>query len=125
MSSDRMPTCLASTNPTFEQKMNPFIQKSLSSINLEQLRHIAFMMYKLTKIELNLLLWTTYLRSGTGQINRNESHTTTASITTTTTTALASHRNVHFWPDEVKTTMITSRHTALTMNDIDHDSCLA
>jgi hypothetical protein len=124
MFNDRMPTYLASTNPTFEQKMNSFIQKSLSSINLEQLRHIAFIVYKLTEIELNLLLWSTYLRSGTGQINGNESHAT-ATPMTTTTTALASHRNVHLWPDEVKTTMITNKHTTRTMNDIDHDSCLA
>ncbi|CAF4589393.1 unnamed protein product, partial [Rotaria sp. Silwood2] len=106
-SSSQIPRYLSSNNKAFEQMINPVLQKTRRSINIEYLREIALLIHQLECIDLDRLLWTTYLRSGTGTLKPQE--TTTLSL----------------WPKEVKTKMIArGRTTVSDPNEIDHDSCL-
>ena len=60
------PRYLSSNNKAFEQMINPVLQKTRSSIDIEYLREIAVLIHQLECIDLDRLLWTTYLHSGTG-----------------------------------------------------------
>ncbi|CAF3376490.1 unnamed protein product [Rotaria sp. Silwood2] len=102
-----VPRYLSSNNQAFEQMINPVLQKTRSSISIEYLREIALLIHQLECIDLDRLLWTTYLRSGTGTLKPQ--------ATTT----------LFLWPAEVKTKMITrGRTTVSDPNEIDYDSCL-
>ncbi|CAF4661529.1 unnamed protein product, partial [Rotaria sp. Silwood2] len=85
--------------------INPVLQKTRRSISIEYLREISFLIHQLECIELDRLLWTTYLRSGTGTLKPQS--TTTLSL----------------WPVQVKTKMIACGRTPVSdPNEIDHDS---
>ncbi|CAF1570267.1 unnamed protein product, partial [Rotaria sordida] len=93
-----------------EQMINPILEKTTTtSVNIEYLREIAILIHQLECIDLDRLLWTTYLRSGTGTLKPQA----------TTSTLL-------LWPLEVKQRMIDrSEVTTSDPNEIDHASCLS
>ncbi|CAF1468680.1 unnamed protein product, partial [Rotaria sordida] len=107
--SNQIPRYLSSHNKAFEQMINPILEKTTTtSINIEYLREIAILIHQLECIDLDILLWTTYLRSGTGTLKPQA----------TTSTLL-------LWPLEVKQRMIDrGQTTASDPNEIDHASCL-
>ncbi|CAF4358732.1 unnamed protein product, partial [Rotaria sordida] len=89
--------------------INSVLQKTRSSIDIEYLREIAVLIHQLECIDLDRLLWTTYLRSGTSTLKPQA------------TTSILS-----LWPLEVKQRMIDrGQTTASDPNEIDHASCLS
>ncbi|CAF4361878.1 unnamed protein product, partial [Rotaria sordida] len=66
--SNLIPRYLSSNNKAFEQMINPILEKTTTSINIEYLREIAILIHQLECIDLDRLLWTTYLHSGTGTL---------------------------------------------------------
>ncbi|CAF1560469.1 unnamed protein product, partial [Rotaria sordida] len=111
--SNQVPRYLSSHNKAFEQMINPILEKTTTttttSIKIEYLREIAILIHQLECIDLDRLLWTTYLRSGTGRLKPE----------VTTSTFL-------LWPLEVKQRMIDrGEATTSDPNEIDHASCLS
>ncbi|CAF4338148.1 unnamed protein product, partial [Rotaria sordida] len=93
--------------------INPILEKTTTttttSINIEYLREIAILIHQLECIDLDILLWTTYLRSGTGTLKPQATAST-----------------LLLWPLEVKQRMIDrGQTTASDPNEIDHASCLS
>ena len=76
---DEVPHYLSRKQGSFDRMVLPILQKTASSVNIEYLRELAHLLHKRSIIDLNISLWTTYLRAG----------------------------KVSIWPDEVKTTMLT------------------
>ncbi|CAF1383669.1 unnamed protein product [Rotaria sordida] len=103
------PKYLSSNNKAFEQMINSVLEKTRSSIDIEYLRAIAVLIHQLECVDLDRLLWTTYLRSGTSTL-KPQATTSTLSL----------------WPLEVKQRMIDRGQTTTSdPNEIDHASCLS
>ena len=127
---DNIPKCLSNTNQTFEDIINPIFQKTANPFNLEDLRQIALLEYKLKLIDLNIItLDSTYLRSGTGKLNEDEHQqiqaAVAAGITTTTTTTSVRRHNSFVWPPELKKTMLDDSKEDFKSNTITHDQYLS
>jgi hypothetical protein len=124
---DYMPKYLSNSSQTFEDIVNPIFQKTANPFNIEDLRQIALLEHKLKLIDLNTLLWTTYLRSGTGKLNEDEqphlqaAATAIAAAGITTTSVRYSPA---IWPQELKTTMLADRTAKFKSNEIDHEKYL-
>ncbi|CAF4772188.1 unnamed protein product [Rotaria sp. Silwood1] len=102
-----IPRYLSSNTKTFEQMINPILQKTRISISIEYLREIALLIHQIECVNLDQLLWTTYLRSGTGTL-KPQTNTT-----------------LYLWPVEVKQRMMDrGQTTASNPNEIGHASCL-
>jgi hypothetical protein len=65
----KMPFYLSAKNKVFDQTMSVLLQQTASSINIDELRHIAYLKHNLRLNNLSKLQWQTYLLSVTGQIN--------------------------------------------------------
>ncbi|CAF1559859.1 unnamed protein product, partial [Adineta ricciae] len=123
---DVMPEYLSESNQTFATIIDPVLQTSASAIHIGDLQQIALLYHKLQLIELNISLWTTYLRSGTGKLHDNEQQpllplqaTATAGVTTT---SVGPH--ILTWPQELKTIMLADPTMKFHANEIDHDQSL-
>ncbi|CAF5066569.1 unnamed protein product [Rotaria magnacalcarata] len=68
-----IPTYLLSTDPSFEHFIRMQHMDIANSLDIEKLRAIAIVIHQLKMINLEITLWSTILKSGTGQFN--ESHT--------------------------------------------------
>ena len=119
---DFMPRYLSNSNQTFEDIINPTLQKSANTVNIEDLRQIALLEHKLKLVDLNTSLWTTYLRSGTSKLNEDEQHPLQAAAAGITTSLVRS--NLSIWPEELKSTMLADRNENFKANEIDYDKCL-
>ena len=105
---DELPYYLSHKHGSFDLMIMAILQKTAYSINIGHLRPMAHLIHKVSIIELNISLWTTYLRAGT---NKLKEQPTTATVS--------------IWPEEVKTTMIARGDTTLTNpRDLDHTTCL-
>ncbi|CAF3153786.1 unnamed protein product [Rotaria socialis] len=67
-----IPTYLLSTDPSFEHCIRMQYMDVANSLDIEKLRAIAIVIHQLKMINLEITLWSTFLKSGTGQFN--ESH---------------------------------------------------
>ena len=91
-----IPDYLSKTNQAFEKKIHSILP---STINVEDLRKVAMLMYKIICLDLVHSLWIVYRKSGTGDLS----------------STLAIHQvDKKIWPIEVQTSMKLSkvqRHT--------------
>lgn len=62
-----IPDYLCRTNPSFEKKFQCILP---STSNLEELRHIAILMHKITSIDMVYSLWLVYQKSYTGDLQQ-------------------------------------------------------
>ncbi len=119
-SSDDIPKYLSSAEKTFETTMNPFLLQQAAaaatatahSITIEDLREIAVLEHKLALLKLEMSLWTTYLRSGTGKLIEDRPATT---------------RRVHdlsIWPKKLKSMIKANSNVDPSTKNITHDTYL-
>ena len=95
-SEDHLPFYLSTKNKLFDQRMNAILQKSATSINLEDLRRIAHLVHNVALTKLFISLWQTYLNSGTGDwIFPNEQQKPKSSV-----------ESPKIWPSALKKMMI-------------------
>ncbi|CAF4225902.1 unnamed protein product, partial [Adineta steineri] len=122
VSDNDMPRYLSKAKGIFDGQMNKLLylkSASNSNINIEQLRQITVLLHKIGLHQLNILLWETYLLSGTGKIKDSVEQT---GQSLSSSSSLSS--KLLLWPEEVKTSMIEHHYTTLEINQIDHDTCL-
>ncbi|CAF4210709.1 unnamed protein product, partial [Rotaria sordida] len=122
-----LPRYLSSANKTFEERMASILQNvPYSSITIEHLRHIAYLINKIECVELDKSLWTEYLLSGTGKLGNEELPRIPRAITTATTSSeFDSTSKVLLWPNEVKTKMKGDGiKTTTDSNADDYNACL-
>ncbi|CAF1336883.1 unnamed protein product [Rotaria sordida] len=122
-----LPRYLSSANKTFEERMASILQNvPYSSITIEHLRHIAYLINKIECVELDKSLWTEYLLSGTGKLRNEELPRIPRAITTATTSSeFDSTSKVLLWPNEVKTKMKADGiKTTTDSNADDYNACL-
>jgi hypothetical protein len=117
-----LPEFLSRTDDKFKLTLNPLLKQEASSIDIEQLRQIALLKYQIALLKyqiaqnnLEISLWDTYLRSGTGTIElpyeqRHRRQQTTAATTTTMANLSMSPVSLSLWPDHLKTKIIESSH---------------
>ena len=115
-----MPAYLLPTNPIFANRMQPVLKTMAISIDIEDLRQIAFLKHKLALIDLNLLLWNTYRRSGTSTL-RNDPQLQTITLDGRPT----KRPYLSIWPEHVATKILADsalnhRHQ-LTTNEITYE----
>ena len=67
-----IPKYLLNENKEFNEMILTLRHKTSTSISTEELRDMAIFIYQLECIELDKLLWTTYLRSGQGTLIENK-----------------------------------------------------
>ena len=92
-----------------------FIRKTTTFINIEYLREMAYSIHQIESINLDRLLWITYLHSGTGELKPKGQITTSSS-----------NFKISLWPDEVKSKIIAHDPTkTIDSKDIDQDSYVA
>lgn len=69
---EQLPEYLSRENNTFEQFIVPFLPDGINNDNntmwIETLRELAYFEHELHVLELEVTLWTTYRRSGTGDL---------------------------------------------------------
>ncbi|CAF3873658.1 unnamed protein product [Rotaria sp. Silwood1] len=99
---DKVPQYLNHTNDSF-QKIIHSIRPTMTVNRLEELRHIAILMYKLFLLEKLELLWTMYRRSGTGNLELS-------------TPIEQMNRNI--WPKEVRTRIELIHNKHISNNDL-------
>ena len=73
---DQIPEYLQSTNKIFDQIITDHTMNSAISIVKEDLRQISILKHKIADMKLSKKLWETYLKSGTGQWETQESNKT-------------------------------------------------
>ncbi|CAF3964074.1 unnamed protein product [Rotaria sp. Silwood1] len=89
----KIPDFLTKRNKSFKQMIHQLISTAtmeISNKTKEELRQIAILIYKLMFIEINYSLWTTYLKSGTGQLMIQSEKQPNYST------------NLPIWPKEIK-----------------------
>lgn len=119
ISDEVMPKYLSSSDQTFENMIKPILQKTANTIHIEYFRQIALLTHHLAFIDLNITLWTTYLRSGTGKLKLGEQ------LQQITTMATSVYQNLSIWHKEVKSSMIDEGYVTVTdANEINHDTYL-
>ncbi|CAF4782263.1 unnamed protein product [Rotaria sp. Silwood1] len=99
---DKVPQYLNHTNDSF-QKIIHSIRPTMTVNRLEELRHIAILMYKLFLLEKLELLWTMYRRSGTGNLELS-------------TPIEQMNRNI--WPKEVRTRIELIHNKHISNNNL-------
>ncbi|CAF1623635.1 unnamed protein product [Rotaria sp. Silwood1] len=99
---DKVPQYLNHTNDSFHKIIHS-IRPTMTVNRLEELRHIAILMYKLFLLEKLELLWTMYRRSGTGNLELS-------------TPIEQMNRNI--WPKEVRTRIELIHNKYISNNDL-------
>lgn len=97
----QMPKYLSKEEKKFEHMIYSLPENIRETFHIEELRQIALCIHKIECLRLDKLLWTTYLRSGTG-------------------TLIESQKSLLLWPKEVKSKMITQGDP----DDMNHEMCL-
>jgi mevalonate pyrophosphate decarboxylase len=115
---------LSNSNKTFEDIISPIFQNTANPFNIEDLRQIAHLEYKLKLIDLNSSLWTTYLRSGTGKLNEDQQLQIGAAIAEGITTTSVRH-NPFIWSLELKKIILDDPNENFIPNAITHDQYLS
>ena len=94
---EQIPDYLTKRNPSFQQMLHQALSTTTlltigknDNTHLESLRHIAILIYKTMIIRAHHVLWTTHLKSGTGQ------------LITTSQVKLSYSVTVSIWPKQVK-----------------------
>ena len=79
---ETIPSYLTKRNESFQQLMRhaQSVMITTAAVNLEELRKISILIYKIMIIQTYHLLWTTYLKSGRGQLFVPADGTTTIPI---------------------------------------------
>ncbi|CAF4216961.1 unnamed protein product, partial [Rotaria sordida] len=122
-----LPRYLSSANKAFEERMASVLQNvPYSSITIEHLRHIAYLIHQIEFVELNKSLWTVYLLSGTGKMRNKESPRISRAINTATTSSeFDVTSKVLLWLNEVKSKMKNDGYKTTTdSNADDYNACL-
>jgi hypothetical protein len=113
---DKIPNYLSVSHRNFQQLMQSILSTTANSFNIEDLQEIALLIRKIAMIDLQKSLWTSYLRSGTGKLEKDRPST-------------ANHY-VSVWPLEVKKSIMMkekntmSEMTPININQIDNNACL-
>ena len=95
--------------------ISSFIRKTTTFINIEYLREMAYSIHQIESINLDRLLWITYLHSGTGELKPKGQIRTSSS-----------NFKISLWADEVKSKIIAHDPTkTIDSKDIDQDSYVA
>jgi hypothetical protein len=106
---DEMPSYLSAKKRWFDQELGPLLQNTTSSMTIDDLRQIAWIIHHLAFTRQWITVWQTYLLSGTGQLHKQP----------------PGKDNPAVWPVDVKTTMIKQRvTTARKEAEIDDAACL-
>ncbi|CAF1411339.1 unnamed protein product [Rotaria sordida] len=91
----QIPDYLSKRNESYKQIINQIISTTAnlatSNKTKEELRQISILIYKIMVIQIYNSLWTTYLKSGTGQLIIQSKE------------QLNCLTNLHIWPKEIKT----------------------
>ncbi len=111
----KIPDFLTKRNEPFRQMLRQALSTTTTAAessnkndyknNIEALRHIAILIYKIILIQTYQTLWTTYLKSGMGQLIIQSSQNSSTYPT-----------NIKIWPKEIKT-MIQSTTSMNKTND--------
>ena len=110
-----IPNYLTKQNKTFKELMH----RVLSSItaaekskkndnNIDELRKIAILLYKIMVIQTYQYLWKTYFKSGTGQLI----------IPSETKQKLSYSTTLPIWPKEIKTIVVSNNKGKTNENEI-------
>ena len=99
----KIPFYLSAKNKVFDQTMSVLLQQTASSINIDELRQIAYVKHNLRINNLSKLQWQTYLLSGTGQINIPQQQ--------------RAINNPLIWPSEIKKIIVKKK-----FNNIQNES---
>lgn len=100
-----LPRFLSHTNDIFQETLKPLlIPNTIGAYhnNIEHLRKIALLKFTIALNNLDISLWTAYLKSGTGEIleQSNEQTATTATV--------ARRLKLRHWPSDLKDKMVQS-----------------
>lgn len=102
-----IPKYLLSTSKEFNQMILTLRRQTNTSISTEELRDMAILLYELERIELDKLLWITYLHSGQGTLVENR------------------EPSLFVWSIEMKLKMIAESYTKVKHpKEIIHDECI-
>lgn len=113
---EQMPPYLRASHRLFDETMAPFLQREMSSMNIEDLRHVANLVHDLNLTNLLISQWQMYLQSGTGQLK--------VSFPQQQRLRLKTYPSI--WPVEVKKAMLREGAVnARTESDIDGTQCLS
>jgi hypothetical protein len=69
---NQVPTYLSTSNETFKHKIHA-IRPKINQNHLEELRHVAILMYRMLFVEKLQSLWTMYRKSGNGELQQPRS----------------------------------------------------
>ncbi|CAF4336398.1 unnamed protein product [Rotaria magnacalcarata] len=69
---NQVPSYLCSSNESFKETIHD-IRPKIGQNHLEELRHVAILMYKMLLIEKLQILWITYRKSGMGELQQSRS----------------------------------------------------
>ena len=97
-----VPYYLSKDSKSFQQVLSHVTSNDM----IEELRQMALLIHEHSMIKLETSLWTTYLKSGTGQLDVNQMHND-------------DKFNPQIWPIEVQQSMM--KHS---INNTDHFTCL-
>lgn len=101
---ESIPKYLSPTVKTFKQMIMPFLSQEAATL-VDELREMAILEHRLQMVDLDILLWTCYLQSGTGKLHEQLD----------SRAFLQQFRNpppnpVRVWPKQLKDIIITDRH---------------
>jgi hypothetical protein len=121
---DKIPTYLSVHQPEFQHMVQSILSTTANSFHLEDVQEIALLIRQMAMIDLDISLWTSYLQSGTGQLENDRRSTTTTTP----------HPAISVWPSEIKSLIIMEEEaekkkesdmmTTIHVHQIDHDACL-
>jgi len=108
---DLNPNYLSATNKSWIQliEKQQWLNNNPNN-NEEDLRHIAILMYKIAVNNLQIELWSTYMKSGTGRLKKPEDN---ESIT----------HDPYIWPVKVKSFILSKRSTINMNSDDENKAC--
>ncbi|CAF3676623.1 unnamed protein product [Rotaria sordida] len=103
---ENIPTYLLPTNSSFDQSIQKATLNITSSINIEELRQIAILIYQFKKTDLEKSLWSSFLKSGTGILKTEQ-------------------ESVKIWPDLLKIIIQSFCNQLITNEDITDRVCFS
>lgn len=106
----KVPTYLTTTYPAFRELVQAILSTTASSLQIEDVRDIASLLHQLASIEIQQSLWQTYLRSGTGALEKDRLSTV--------------HSRFSVWPSELKSKIKHEKQQPTNADHVDYDTCL-